>query len=185
MIRALLWSRPLLSRSYSTKVNEFYQPVCTYTKEYVKPERKTLDADALLARHRIKWTNQDVQDAAQRHVLSIWSNTDRTKPMKHIKKGEGPYLFTADGHRLLDFNSQAVCANLGYTVPEEIVEGVEKQMRELPYCYTDIVGITEVRVRLSADNPAMHRSPAPGCHIPIHSSSLVRRGSWARVQPRW
>jgi taurine---2-oxoglutarate transaminase len=66
-----------------------------------------------------------------------------------ITHGEGVYVFDDKGKKYLDWTSQAVCSNIGYTVPENVVEGTVRQMKELPFLYGGL-GITEVRARLAS-----------------------------------
>jgi 4-aminobutyrate aminotransferase-like enzyme len=65
-----------------------------------------------------------------------------------ITHGEGVYLYDDKGNKLLDWTSQAVCSNAGYTLPDAVIEATTKQMRDLPFVYGGL-GITEVRARLS------------------------------------
>merc|ERR1712151_1162441 len=58
------------------------------------------------------------------------------------------YLFDIHGKRYIDWTSQAVCANMGHTVPENVIEATMKQMRTLPYIYGGL-GISEIRARMS------------------------------------
>ena len=62
--------------------------------------------------------------------------------------GEGVYLYDDTGKQYLDWTSQAVCANLGHTLPESIVQAAAYQMTQLPFTYGGI-GITEVRTRMN------------------------------------
>jgi 4-aminobutyrate aminotransferase-like enzyme len=65
-----------------------------------------------------------------------------------ITHGQGPYLFDDKGNKFLDWTSQAVCCNLGYDLPESVIEATTKQMKNLPFIYGGL-GIAEVRARLS------------------------------------
>jgi adenosylmethionine-8-amino-7-oxononanoate aminotransferase len=47
----------------------------------------------------------------------------------YVTKAEGIYIHTSDGKKLIDFNSGAMCANLGHTVPQEILKAVNDQAR--------------------------------------------------------
>ena len=62
--------------------------------------------------------------------------------------GEGVYLYDESGKQYLDWTSQAVCANLGHSIPESVVQAAAQQMRQLPFVYGG-VGVTEVRARLN------------------------------------
>ena len=41
-----------------------------------------------------------------------------------ISRAEGGYLYAGDGKQYLDWTSQAVCTNLGYTVPQQVQDAV-------------------------------------------------------------
>jgi taurine--2-oxoglutarate transaminase len=63
-------------------------------------------------------------------------------------KGEGVYLYDDSGKQYLDWTSQAVCSNLGHSLPEAVVQAAAYQMTQLPFAYGGI-GITEVRTRMN------------------------------------
>ena len=65
-----------------------------------------------------------------------------------ITHGEGVYLYDDTGKQYLDWTSQAVCSNLGYSLPPSIIDATTKQMQDLPFLYGGL-GITEIRARLS------------------------------------
>jgi len=58
------------------------------------------------------------------------------------------HLFDQAGNKYLDWTSQAVCTNFGYTVPEAVTKAMVKQMETLPYMYGGM-GMVEVRARLA------------------------------------
>lgn len=47
-----------------------------------------------------------------------------------VTKGEGCYLWSEDGRKILDFASGVAVCNLGHNHPK-VVEAAEKQMKEL------------------------------------------------------
>jgi 4-aminobutyrate aminotransferase-like enzyme len=49
----------------------------------------------------------------------------------------------------LDWVSQAVCFNIECTLPDSIIDGTMRQIKELAFVYSGL-GITEVRARLSS-----------------------------------
>lgn len=105
----------------------------------------------LSAHHDIpvgQWPIEDTKNSISSHVMSTWTpgNTKYKTPL--ITHGEGIYLFDIHGNKYIDWTSQAVCANTGHTVPESVIEGTMKQMRELPYLYGGL-GISEIRARMS------------------------------------
>ncbi|CAK9077907.1 unnamed protein product [Durusdinium trenchii] len=54
-----------------------------------------------------------------------WSNSSPVKDLPVFERSEGVYLYDSNGKRYLDWTSQAVCVNLGYTVPESIKDRAE------------------------------------------------------------
>lgn len=66
----------------------------------------------------------------------------------NITHGEGVYLYDDAGHQYLDWTSQAVCANLGHSLPDSIVQSAAEQMRQLPFVYGGN-GVPEVRTRMN------------------------------------
>jgi taurine---2-oxoglutarate transaminase len=65
-----------------------------------------------------------------------------------LTHGQGVYVYDDHGHQYLDWTSQAVCANLGHTVPQAVLDATMHQLRTLPYTYGG-VGVTEARIRLN------------------------------------
>ena len=51
--------------------------------------------------------------------------------------------------RYIDWTSQAVCANLGHSIPQQILSATIQQMQTIPYIYSGL-GVTEIRIRLNA-----------------------------------
>jgi taurine--2-oxoglutarate transaminase len=66
----------------------------------------------------------------------------------HLTRGEGVYLYDDRGNQYLDWTSQAVCANLGHSLPQQVMDAALHQMQSLPFVYGGI-GVTEVRARLN------------------------------------
>lgn len=54
------------------------------------------------------------------------------KGARVIDRGEGVYLWDADGNRILDGMAGLWCVNLGYG-REELIQAAERQLRQLPY----------------------------------------------------
>jgi taurine---2-oxoglutarate transaminase len=52
----------------------------------------------------------------RRHTLYTWSAGARTAPLP-VVRAEGVWFWTAEGQRFLDFNSQAMCVNVGHSHP--------------------------------------------------------------------
>ena len=102
------------------------------------------------ARHwEAEWSTAEIEAASQENGMFTWGPSDPARagaPL--ISRGEGVYVYDRDGKQYLDWTSQAVCANLGYTVPPKVKAAVMKQFDELPYAYSGLA-MTEVRARLS------------------------------------
>ena len=95
------------------------------------------------------WSDADLQSASQENAMFTWGASDPARagaPL--IKRAEGVYLYGHDGKQYLDWTSQAVCTNLGYTVPTQVQEAVSQQLSELPFVYSGLA-MTAPRARLS------------------------------------
>jgi adenosylmethionine-8-amino-7-oxononanoate aminotransferase len=67
-----------------------------------------------------------------RHLLLNMTANGSADPLV-IGGGEGTYLITADGRRLIDGLSGLYCSQLGYDYADEIAEAAAEQLRELSY----------------------------------------------------
>eukprot|EP00618_Florenciella_parvula_P018627 CAMPEP_0119467748 /NCGR_PEP_ID=MMETSP1344-20130328/1796_1 /TAXON_ID=236787 /ORGANISM="Florenciella parvula, Strain CCMP2471" /LENGTH=423 /DNA_ID=CAMNT_0007500143 /DNA_START=41 /DNA_END=1312 /DNA_ORIENTATION=- len=67
----------------------------------------------------------------------------------NIVRGEGVYLYDDAGKRYIDWTSQAICSNLGHTIPPQVKAAIDEQLEALPFIYSGLA-ITEPRARLSA-----------------------------------
>jgi taurine--2-oxoglutarate transaminase len=67
----------------------------------------------------------------------------------YLNRSEGVFMFDDQGKRYLDFNAGAMCANLGHTVPKQIIDAVTHQLQTFPYSYPG-VSVTDIRVKLAA-----------------------------------
>jgi len=94
------------------------------------------------------WSEADLRSAAEDHVLLSWSHSAPVKDLPIIERGEGVYLYDNKGKRYLDWTSQAVCVNFGYTMPEAVKEAMNEQMNTLPYMYGGL-GLAPVRAKLA------------------------------------
>lgn len=94
------------------------------------------------------WSTDQIRDAISDNVMLTWAPGKARHSLPILRRGDGVYLYDDDGNKILDWTSQAVCANLGYTVPPSVLEGTMKQMEELPFVYGGL-GHTEIRARLS------------------------------------
>ena len=96
------------------------------------------------------WSKQQIQSAAKDHVVFTYGPTDAQRDaVPLLRSGEGSYLYDDDGKQYLDWTSQAVCANLGHTVPPSVKAAVAQQLDTLPYVYGGL-GLVEPRARLAS-----------------------------------
>eukprot|EP00966_Prymnesium_polylepis_P006180 141356-Prymnesium_polylepis.1 len=65
-----------------------------------------------------------------------------------FERGEGVYLYDMDGKQYMDWTSQAICTNLGYSVPPAVIERTTEQLERLPHVYGGL-GMVEIRCRLA------------------------------------
>lgn len=94
------------------------------------------------------WSSEKIRDSVTQSVMLTWAPGKARHNTPIITHGEGVYLYDDKGHKYLDWTSQAVCSNIGYTLPTSVLEATTKQMADLPFVYGGL-GITEIRARLS------------------------------------
>lgn len=78
------------------------------------------------------------------HTMYSWAQGDAVDPIP-IARAEGVYMYTPDGQKILDFNSQLMCVNIGHGHPK-VIEAIKKQADQLCYVYPGTA--TEPRARL-------------------------------------
>ena len=89
--------------------------------------------------------SQEMVELCLKHSLFSWSATGKVDPMP-IARAEGVYLYSPEGQRWLDFNSQLMSVNIGHGHPK-VVKAIQEQAATLLYAYPGMA--TEVRARLS------------------------------------
>jgi len=94
------------------------------------------------------WSMQQLQEAAENNIVATWGSTRAVSSTRMMERGEGVYVYDKSGNKYLDWTSQAVCANVGHTVPPAIKEAVIRQLDTLPMVQAG-TGLTEVRLRLA------------------------------------
>lgn len=94
------------------------------------------------------WTSEQIRESADSHFMLTWAPSKARHDIPILTHGEGVYVFDDKGNKYLDWTSQAVCANIGYNLPESMIQATANQMRDLPFLYTGL-GIPEIRARLS------------------------------------
>ncbi|MDA0706692.1 MAG: aspartate aminotransferase family protein [Proteobacteria bacterium] len=81
-----------------------------------------------------KRSGKELQELDRNHYLHPFTDHKslHKKKSRIITRGEGVYIFDADGNKILDGMSGLWCVNAGYG-REELIEAATRQMRELPY----------------------------------------------------
>ena len=80
-------------------------------------------------RSRAEW--QDLDREHYLHPFTDYKDLGRKKS-RIITRGEGVYIFDADGNKILDGMSGLWCVNVGYG-RDELVQAAARQLSELPY----------------------------------------------------
>lgn len=84
-------------------------------------------------------------DLCLKHSLFSWSATGKVDPLP-VARAEGVYLYSPEGKRWIDFNSQLMSVNIGHAHPR-VVKAIQDQAATLIYAYPGMA--TEIRARLS------------------------------------
>lgn len=95
-----------------------------------------------------------VVEAARRYTVFEWG-TQQVAPLA-IERGSGIYLYGMDGVRYTDFNSIAMCVNIGHGDPR-VAEAVAAQMAEVSFVSPFMV----TRIRAEVGELLAQRTP-PG-----------------------
>jgi taurine---2-oxoglutarate transaminase len=101
------------------------------------------------------WSSIQIEQSRILHPFCLtWVPNRMRHKLPYITRGEGIYLYddgttTTEPRQYMDWTSQAVCANLGHSIPSKIVQATIHQMEHLPYIYGGLA-ITEIRIRLNA-----------------------------------
>lgn len=83
-------------------------------------------------------------ELCKRHTLYTWAAQGAVDPLP-IARAEGVYLYTPDGRRILDFNSQLMSVLIGHSHPK-VVAAMKAQLDGLIYAYPQTAN--EPRARL-------------------------------------
>jgi len=94
------------------------------------------------------WSSDQIRDAASRAVMLTWAPGKSRYQLPIITHGEGVYLFDDSGNKYIDWTSQAMCTNIGYSIPPAVQAATAKQMDKLAFIYGGL-GMCEIRARLS------------------------------------
>jgi len=91
-------------------------------------------------------TGQDIIALCRRHTLFEWSAQAHVDPIP-VARAEGIYLWTPEGKRYIDFNSQLMCVNIGHG-DRRVIRAIQAQAETLAYANPFMA--TEPRGRLGA-----------------------------------
>ena len=78
------------------------------------------------------------------HTMYTWAKGDAVNPLP-VARAEGVYMYTPEGQRVIDFNSQLMCVNIGHGHPK-VLDAMKAQMEQLTYVYPGTA--TAVRARM-------------------------------------
>lgn len=91
-------------------------------------------------------TSEEIVALSREHTFFSWSAQGAIDPIA-IDRAEGVYLYTPEGRRILDFNSQLMSVNIGHG-DRRVVDAITAQATKLQYVQPAFA--TEPRARLGA-----------------------------------
>jgi len=89
-------------------------------------------------------TSEEIARLSREHTFFSWSIQGAVDPIA-IDRAEGVYLYTPEGRRILDFNSQLMSVNIGHG-DRRVVDAITEQATKLQYVQPAFA--TEIRARL-------------------------------------
>ena len=93
-----------------------------------------------------RMTGDEIVALSREHTFFSWSVQGAVDPIA-IDRAEGVYLYTPEGSRILDFNSQLMSVNIGHG-DRRVIDAITEQATRLQYVQPAFV--TEPRARLGA-----------------------------------
>jgi taurine--2-oxoglutarate transaminase len=91
-------------------------------------------------------TSEEIVRLNRAHTLFSWSIQGQVDPIA-VDHAEGVYLYTPEGDRILDFNSQLMSVNIGHG-DRRVIDAIASQAAQLQYVQPAFA--TEIRGRLGA-----------------------------------
>jgi taurine--2-oxoglutarate transaminase len=91
-------------------------------------------------------TSEEIVRLSREHTFFSWSAQGAIDPIA-IDRAEGVYLYTPEGKRILDFNSQLMSVNIGHG-DRRVIDAITEQATKLQYVQPAFA--TEPRARLGA-----------------------------------
>ncbi len=89
-------------------------------------------------------TTDEIVALSREHTFFSWSAQGAIDPIA-IDRAEGVWLYTPDGRRILDFNSQLMSVNIGHG-DRRVIDAIIEQATKLQYVQPAFA--TEIRARL-------------------------------------
>jgi taurine--2-oxoglutarate transaminase len=93
-----------------------------------------------------RMTSEEIVAANRANTFFSWSVQGQLDPIA-IDRAEGVYLYTPEGRRILDFNSQLMSVNIGHG-DRRVIDAITEQAMKLQYVQPAFA--TEIRGRLGA-----------------------------------
>jgi taurine--2-oxoglutarate transaminase len=89
-------------------------------------------------------TSEEIAALSRKHTIFSWSIQGQVDPIA-IDRAEGVYLYTPEGRRILDFNSQLMSVNIGHG-DRRVIDAINAQAEKLQFVQPAFA--TEIRARL-------------------------------------
>src|SRR5215208_4838108 len=93
-----------------------------------------------------RMTSEEIVAQNRANTFFSWSVQGQLDPIA-IDRAEGVYLYTPEGKRILDFNSQLMSVNIGHS-DRRVIDAITEQAIKLQYVQPAFA--TEIRARLGA-----------------------------------
>jgi taurine--2-oxoglutarate transaminase len=88
--------------------------------------------------------SREIADLCKKHTMYAWAANDKVSPLV-VDRAEGVYLYTPEGRRILDFNSQLMSVNIGHSHPK-VLAAMKRAVEGLLYVYPGTA--TEIRAKV-------------------------------------
>ena len=88
--------------------------------------------------------SEEMVRLSKEHTLYTWKASGTVDPMP-VEHAEGIYMYTPDGERIIDFNSQLMSVNIGHNHPK-VRAAIKEQVDKLTYVWPGTA--TEPRAKL-------------------------------------
>ena len=102
-------------------------------------------------------SSQEIVRLSRAHTLFSWSVQGAVDPIA-IDRAEGVYLYTPEGQRILDFNSQLMSVNIGHG-DRRVIDAITAQAMKLQYVQPAFA--TEIRASPGTSTRSSSRWAAP------------------------